>query len=307
MKIQENRSLASRRKIKIDDAELSRMLDANPVADLTTENVFAIEATIIDSEVTRNGTEYPADWQRAMREAWIGTRLHYSPSDHAPNAPDHVGWIYSAEIEESGSDHSPTGIVTSTVARFAIPIVADTERLVERLRAGLNHAVSIAVETAAENVKETADGIRHLSGMATPIHVALVGDPSSRKAGIRATSESVIISEAITPETSMLLNEAMKVRQPVIEEAVKYARLNARLNDQKQRAEELAERMTKWSLDEITMYRDTQRAAFKTAQPDASKQLANGDDSDAPSMPADWKPLHEVINANRGQVKCQKS
>jgi len=219
MKLQENRNLASRKKIAIDDAELSLMLDANPVAELTTEGVFAIEATIIDSEVTRNGTEYPADWQRTMRESWIGTRLHYSPSDHAPNAPDHVGWIYSAEIEETEG-------VTATVARFAIPIVKDSERLVERLRAGLNLAVSIAVETATENVTETADGIRRLTGTATPIHVALVGDPSSRKAGIRATSESVIISEAITPETSMLLDEALKVRQPVIDEAIKYARLN---------------------------------------------------------------------------------
>jgi len=289
MKIQENRSLSAKRKITIDDAELSRMLDANPVAELTTENVFAIEATIIDSEVTRNGTEYPAAWQRAMRESWIGTRLHYSPADHVPNAPDHVGWIYSAEIEETEG-------VTATVARFAIPIVADTERLVERLRAGLNHAVSIAVETAAENVQETADGIRRLAGQATPIHVALVGDPSSRKAGIRATSESVIISEAITPETSMLLNEAMKVRQPVIDEAVKYARLN----DLKARAEELCERMNKWSLDEIQMYRDTQKSAYKASNPDASKQLANGDDSDVPSTPADWKPLHEVLNSNRG-------
>lgn len=295
MKIQENRSLSARRKIKIDDAELARMLEANPVAEITAENVFAIEATIIDSEVTRNGTEYPADWQRSMRDKWIGTRLHYSPNDHLPNAPDHVGWIYSAEIEEADG-------ITSTVARFAVPIVADTERLVERLRAGLNLAVSIAVETSAENVHETADGVRRLTGTATPIHVALVGDPSSRKAGIRATSESVVISEAATPETvqavetaQMLIDDAKRIREPVITEAVKYARLNDASADEAT----IRDRIGKWTLAEIEMYRDSQRQAFKAAHPDSSKQLAYGGDSDVPSKPVEYKSLSEITEANR--------
>ena len=172
------------------------------------------------------------------------------------------------------------------------------DELVERLRAGLNLAVSIAVETSAENVTETPEGVRQLTGEATPVHVALVGDPSSRKAGIRATSESVVISEAATPEEAaqMLIDDAKRIREPVITEAVKYARLNDGSADEAT----IRERIEKWTLAEITMYRDAQRQAFNAKHPDASKQLASGGDSDVPSMPADWKPLNDVLNANRG-------
>lgn len=296
MQLNENRSLSSRRKIPIDDNELALMTAANPVADITADTVFAIEAVIIDSEVTRNGNQYPGDWQRSMRERWIGTRLHYSPNDHNPNAPDHVGWIYSTEIEEADG-------ITSTVARFAVPIVGDTERLVERLRAGLNLAVSIAVETSAENVTETPEGVRQLAGEATPVHVALVGDPSSRKAGIRATSESVVISEAATPETvqaveaaQLLIDDAKRIRQPVITEAVKYARLNDGSADEAT----IRERIQKWTLAEIEMYRDSQRQAFNAKHPEASKQLAYGGESDDPAtMPVDYKSISEITESNR--------
>ena len=188
------------------------------------------------------------------------------------------------------------------MARFAVPIVGDTERLVERLRAGLNLAVSIAVETTPENVTESPEGVRRLTGEATPVHVALVGDPSSRKAGIRTTSESVVvISEAATPETvqqveQMLIDDAKRIREPIITEAIKYARLNhKKLDDQI-----IRERIEKWSLDEIEMYRDNQRQAFNAKHPEASQQLAYGGESDDPStMPVDWKTTSEITEANR--------
>lgn len=221
-----------------------------------------------------------------MVAKWAGTKLVYSDSDHNPNAPDDYGWVYSAAIEKDGD-------LTRTVARIAMPVIDDTKRLVERLRSGLNHSVSIAVEVdhavcgdCGQDVSiQTGRCVEHTRALTRmvngghPIHVALVGAPGCRNASIRATSESLRVVETterkeneLPDNAAILIEDGRKARAPIISEAVKYTRLN---NPDADRTV-LTERFDKWTVDEIGMYAEAQKTAFLKRNPDANKQLSDG-------------------------------
>lgn len=304
MRLQESIPIGGR--ILIDAAELTRINSANPTASFTEEDVaakrlYAVESVLIDSTPTRNGNEYPTAWQESMLPKWTGTKLVYSEVDHEPNAPDEVGWIYSASLETSGS-------ITRTVARIVIPVIQHTAPIVERLRVGLNHSVSICVDVEGACCKQCGlpvnlqtgrceshpSAVRVMTGSGSPIHVALVADPGCAGAGIRATSESMRVLETLSAKveeaTALLVEDAKRIRGPVITEAVKFARLNKPEQDQ----QTLTTRLEKWSLAEIEMYRDAQREAYVRSHPDCCKQLANGAD------PADPQPAKTIREAMTG-------
>lgn len=137
------------------------------------------------------------------------------------------------------------------------------------------------------------DSVTVMTGNGSPIHVALVGDPGCAGAGIRATSESFRVVETFTVQddhTTMLVEDAKKLRQPIITEAVKYARLNKPETDKDQ----LTTRFERWTCEEIADYRDSQKENYLLRNPTATKQLSYGGEIAEP-VKQRWVALGDIL------------
>lgn len=261
-------------RLEITPEELDAIKAANPQAkDLEAENVYAFECTAIDTNCTSNGRVYSKEWMEAALDKWAGTPLVFSQDDHQPSAPDVYGWVYNARLEE-GEDGA-----VSTITKVAVPLIEDTEPLIDRLNAGLNRGVSLSAEISKDSVMENPDGSTTIG--ADPdtrlLHLAVVANGACRECTIRRTSESIRFDETakpepvkpdLDPEAKMLLEEARAARLPVIERCCRISRLLTPNQDPKI----VQERFSKWSLTELVHYAESQEQVFRVKHPTATKQ-----------------------------------
>lgn len=286
-------------KIVIDESELAAILKANPTASITMEDVeqkrlFAFEARVIDSMPTINKRLYTKSWQEKVLPQWMdGVRLVWGENSHTPDDRSDYGWTYSANV-------STVEGVTSTIVRVAIPVIEGvTSPLVERLRLGLSKGLSLSAQISNESVKTRPDGVTEISGDGDSrlLHLAVTTNPASAAATVLSTSESIRVDETSEPvqineHERMLIQEAKKIRQPIIESALKFKRLNSPESDPKQ----ITIMLEKWDIDSIREYAATQESAYRARNPSATKQLAVASESDGePRTHTHWKSLEEIM------------
>jgi len=289
-------------RLEITPEELDAIKAANPQAkDLEAENVYAFECTAINTNCTSNGRVYSKEWQEAALDKWAGTPLVFSQDDHQPSAPDVYGWVYNARLEE-GEDGA-----VSTITKVAVPLIEDTEPLIDRLNAGLNRGVSLSAEISKDSVTEGQDGTALIG--ADPdtrlLHLAVVANGACRECTIRRTSESIRFDETakpepvqpvkpdLDPEAKMLLEEARAARLPVIKRCCRISRLLTPNQDPKI----VQERFSKWSLTELVHYAESQEQVYKVKHPTATKQQSVT--SETEERASEPKSITEILQTLR--------
>ena len=129
----------------ITDAQLSK-INKLTISEVTKDDVFVFKMLLVDDSVTRNFTNYPESFQRAILKKaprkgnWIGLPMMMGKTeDHETMASNQVGRIFDAKLVKT-----PTGNI-GTIGSVYIPINESTNALIDNIKAGVHREVSIGV------------------------------------------------------------------------------------------------------------------------------------------------------------------
>lgn len=144
-KLRESNSSDLRVVSKISQDQLDK-INKLTIAKVSSEEVFVFKMLLVDDSITRNFTNYPESFQRAILKKapklgnWIGLpMLMGRREDHETIANNQVGRIFDAKLVKT-----PTGNI-GTIGSVYIPINESTNALIDNIKAGVHREVSIGV------------------------------------------------------------------------------------------------------------------------------------------------------------------
>ena len=145
---------------KISQDQLDK-INKLTIAKVSSEEVFVFKMLLVDDSVTRNFTNYPESFQRAILKKapklgnWIGLPMMMGRrEDHETIANNQVGRIFDAKLVKT-----PTGHI-GTIGSVYIPINESTNALIDNIKAGVHREVSIGVSVELPLCSICGDDIR---------------------------------------------------------------------------------------------------------------------------------------------------
>ena len=159
-KLRESNSSDLRVVSKISQDQLDK-INKLTIAKVSSEEVFVFKMLLVDDSITRNFTNYPESFQRAILKKapklgnWIGLpMLMGRREDHETIANNQVGRIFDAKLVKT-----PTGNI-GTIGSVYIPINESTNPLIDNIKAGVHREVSIGVSVELPLCSICGDDIR---------------------------------------------------------------------------------------------------------------------------------------------------
>lgn len=234
----------------ITDAQLSK-INKLTISEVTKDDVFVFKMLLVDDSVTRNFTNYPESFQRAILKKaprkgnWIGLPMMMGKTeDHETMASNQVGRIFDAKLVKT-----PTGNI-GTIGSVYIPINESTNALIDNIKAGVHREVSIGVSVELPMCSICGDDIRDcqhepgkhynedlcyiiMDGDVEGQEVSFVAVPGNINAEIVADDGDYIpLTEAMgnkitkRKENSKMAKSLRKQTQMLLTEAKRLARLS---------------------------------------------------------------------------------
>ena len=234
----------------ITDAQLSK-INKLTISEVSKDDVFVFKMLLVDDSVTRNFTNYPESFQRAILKKaprkgnWIGLPMMMGKTeDHETMASNQVGRIFDAKLVKT-----PTGNI-GTIGSVYIPINESTNALIDNIKAGVHREVSIGVSVELPMCSICGDDIRDcqhepgkhynedlcyiiMDGDVEGQEVSFVAVPGNINAEIVADDGDYIpLTEAMgnkitkRKENSKMAKSLRKQTQMLLTEAKRLARLS---------------------------------------------------------------------------------
>lgn len=127
-------------------SEQLKKINKLTLSKVSSEEVFVYKMLLVDDSITRNFTNYPESFQRAIlskepkKGNWIGLpMLMGRTEDHEAMASNQVGRIFDAKLVRT-----PSGNI-GTIGSVYIPINESNISLIDNIKAGVHREVSIGV------------------------------------------------------------------------------------------------------------------------------------------------------------------
>lgn len=234
----------------ITDDQLSK-INKLTMTEVSKDDVFVFKMLLVDDSVTRNFTNYPESFQRAILKKaprkgnWIGLPMMMGKTeDHETMASNQVGRIFDAKLVRT-----PTGNI-GTIGSVYIPINESTNALIDNIKAGVHREVSIGVSVELPLCSICGDDIRDcqhepgkhynedlcyiiMDGDVEGQEVSFVAVPGNINAEIVADDgDYVPLTEAMSnkiikrKENSKMAKSLRKQTQMLLTEAKRLARLS---------------------------------------------------------------------------------
>lgn len=240
---------------KISSDQLDK-INKLTMAKVSSEEVFVFKMLLVDDSVTRNFTNYPESFQRAILKKppklgnWIGLpMLMGRREDHETIANNQVGRIFDAKLVRT-----PTGHI-GTIGSVYIPINESTNALIDNIKAGVHREVSIGVSVELPLCSICGDDIRDckhepgkhyneelcyiiMDGDVEGQEVSFVAVPGNINAEIVADDgDYVPLKEAMgnkiikRKENNKMAKSLRKQTESLLQEAKRLAKLTEDLDD----------------------------------------------------------------------------